>query len=123
MGSRKLAIASLLVLAGTPSERANAQQSAPRFCNAAFQALASQASLPAPAPPDPTIVFRNCAPGDSVVIPNGAAVLAAQVCDFSKAIFVVPGALPSIGTTITCIVATPTTEPRPSTIGPVQIIR
>jgi hypothetical protein len=124
-----LYVAIIAILFGG-SKASLAQQLQPEaFCRAGFDALTQRGAGPAqrgagPArPPDSDIVYDNCKPGDSIVIPNGNAVLAAHVCDFSKPMITVPGTSPGLSTMIVCIVAAGPRMVRSTPGGPGPAIR
>ncbi len=82
------------------------------FCRAAYDALNRHVG-----PPDSNIVWQSCKPGDTLVIPKGMVLLAAEVCDYTQQIVAVPGT--GSGTMITCVVvAPPAASQTPQTLRP-----
>ena len=86
MRTAAIVLAAFLSLATLSfTEGGQAQQSA-AYCEAGSDALTVFERSKATPPPDPVLVYENCKPGDSIMIPGQYSSFIAQVCDFSRTI-------------------------------------
>jgi hypothetical protein len=41
--------------------------------------------------PDESLVYKNCSPGDTIIVPGTYLSLIARICDFSRSLIATPG--------------------------------
>ncbi len=72
------------------------------YCEAGRDAIGQLAIAGQSSPPDLRLLYQTCAPGDTISFSASLAGFAAQVCDFSKSIILIPSAATS---QIVCVIS------------------